>query len=1202
MMKMLRVFIVGLIAFCAVSVRAASYIDTEQKYFFHADNIIETFTKFITDETKREECGDLYIQLMDAENGQVGIADLFAVCRQAGFNTYRESGYTKCREMIVSLTNLEQSDMDTSIMSGFCPGLDEKGKNPNKLQTITDKTRIGDFCKSINISGGEVVFKKGYNCTCMAYACNSGYEFKGGACNKIVADGQGNCLRQEYPRTNQNDTIEELVAFCGTKAAANKCKYNAVLLSKDNNKVICNPTPAEQDAKRNEYEEAEAANRATIDALPYKEVCGKDKGKTGGEEHCVDNVFNWVNVGMIQAVALAKEYALIRDNKVIHCSDKYRTSWNDDYVKCVTEDKKTFYEFKFDDVKESVDSVIEYQVISGICKIHNLQNWAVSMTNYTGCLGHCSEALKKTAVKFGITTRDTNGACALEHRRLGKKDQDKLAKIDGIDNKIFYHGIQVQGSQAIIRKLRDYIASLGKYTIKTFNCDNNVGKIDNGIFEKDDVLRCYLNGQPIDFVFDDISETWETYHKGGMQGIDCIVSGGTYSGKGCLGLDKTKCDAVRKLNAATCPECQRAYYDDNLQQCLLPSSASATNLEKGVKLGTIVAGATVSTIITVATGGAGALMVVELAGSAIELAATAKMQQEAQKFLNASNVCKDASCAEQMIKTNLQRLANLQSEFTGAEANAIDSEMARLFKLVPANSFQSSKLSDNQLSMFDIRSWEPEQIWRAVGFVAQMASTIASIGGWIKGKFIKTNQVILEKLDDAANAASSANKALLQGASTGQPVTSSGFQLLDKTDEALDMANTLVNTADDALSAAASGADNVASWADDLASIGVKKVDGIYTDIQTGAKLSAAQVANRIPSSLNDELAKIGIKQIDVGKSGTRYISTATGQFVSSDDVVKLIDNMPSASATNAVVSSADNVADSGRALLKSSSTGKPSLIGGQLVFENADEVVDAAKTAASNADNVIEHTDDIIDAASAAENTISASNTVRQGSIKMTKADEDLILDAIIKRQNGTLSQGEHLRAVQTLEKYFDENAARQFAQQMRNDLVNLFGPNTDLSVFDNGVSFGQYIVDGLSSKYGVNGLRVEVASNFPGYAMYKSSARTIYLNPAYIDVKAAIKGDLGQAKVTFDQLANLVTHEFVHAIDDIAPQNGVIGHMLNVYGDALYSSTGEIYKLIPTERGAHMVSDIVSGMGNYGTTDLGTRVTEIIADRIVP
>ncbi len=104
--------------------------------------------------------------------------------------------------------------------------------------------------------------------------------------------------------------------------------------------------------------------------VAFKEVCGNDKGKTGATERCVTDFKN-VKVNIGPAIAIAKEYALVKykDNS-LQCFNKHRLSWNDDYVKCVSKNSNTYYEFQFDSVTESIDNTIKNGIQRAVCAIH----------------------------------------------------------------------------------------------------------------------------------------------------------------------------------------------------------------------------------------------------------------------------------------------------------------------------------------------------------------------------------------------------------------------------------------------------------------------------------------------------------------------------------------------------------------------------------------------------------------------------------------------------------------------------------------------------------------------------------------------------------------------------------------------------------------------------------------------------------------
>jgi len=908
----------------------STYLDTEQKYFFSSETLQQALLNKIDNADKREAAAQVYVEVMNQETGQVSVADLFKMCRAAGFNTYRKEGFDSCLALTQELLNTQED-----VFGGFCPGLDAAGNNPNALRTITDKTSIGDFCSSTNIYSGEVVFRKGYNCTCMATACNSGFEFKSGACVTQVADSRGFCLRKAFPETTENNTTEKCKNFCEAKYKNQACKFNSIVMRHSTKECICNANSEEIDAAKESMKKAEKrAETNRLAKLSYYEVCGNHKNKTDGTETCEENIFNWTNVGQLQAVGLAQEYARIKHNDTIQCSKDYRTAGNDDYIKCVStkQNVKHYYEFKFDDVKESLDAKIQADLITAICTLHGKMVLVSGYDVADSCADTCSASMKTTAAKFGFAPSDVKtpsgmNVCSLKSTHLGKNESNKLAKIDGIDNYVFYHGIQIQGSQTIVEKLRQQIEYIG-VNVQTFTCDSGVGKIQKGVIETDDVLRCYLNSKPIDFVFDDFSELNNKRHEGGMQAIACIVKGGTFSGSGCLGLNKEKCDQVRVESKKVCPSCEAPRWDYNIEQCVLPAGADVEHLEQGMKVGGILVAAVAGAAITIATGGAGAgaavLLVVELTGSGIEFYETKKIQETATRFLESSNRCKSADCAEAMVKEHLQRLANMQNDFTDAQINAIDTEMARLFKLIPETSsvYNGSRLSENQLSMFRSGSWEPEQVWRAIGVGLQMASLFAGIGKWIIGKsnkLAKTTGVITKQMQKALTAqvddVADASRVLLKTSGAADDVADVLSATAKTVDNAVD-ASKAVGQSDDVVEAIWDASvkrfrdpktgkfvSGYKSFATELAENGVKETikDGkaIYTDIKTGQQLSDIQVLNRIPTSMNDEFATIGVRQVELSNGSVRYMDILPGgenKFISEAEVLKRIDGMSDAS------------------------------------------------------------------------------------------------------------------------------------------------------------------------------------------------------------------------------------------------------------------------------------------------------------------
>lgn len=665
-------FLISLFAFVTFTAYAATFLDTENRLWFTDDIVKNAIVEFVP-EDKQQSVADLYQDLMDQETGKISIDSLFKVCRKAGFNTYKYDGFMQCRSFIQKMLEDAQIAEEVNI-DGFCPGLDENGNNPNKLRSITDKTRIGDFCSSTNIRMGQVIFKPGYNCSCMATVCNEGFEFKGGACVTRIADGNGNCLREVYKKTSENNNLEKCKAFCESQYAGRACKFTSVVMSHSTGECICNPNSTEID---NAFLSMQRAEERKINSLRYYEVCGNDKGKTGGAEVCEKSTFNWVNVGQLQAVGLAEEYARVRYNDDIACDNNYRTSGNDDYVRCSSKNSKRYYEFKFDDIKESIDADIQKGLVLGICGIHKIPSGIIkSSIGYSGaptCKSSCTSEMLKTAAHFGLTATTRGSFCWFSNRSISADEvESSLAKIDGIDNYIFYSGIQIQGSKGVIAQLKDYIKSTGK-TVRSFDCARNVDEIKNPLLEgDDDILRCKLNGQPIDFVFDDFSESWLYVQEDGEAKIQCVVSGGKYADQECFGLTQQQCLEANAVFKKKFPGASGMRW--NGKECVLLDSAEAQRYDIYVQAGIGVVAAADCLLLT----HTGCLVLAaETAGLATELTTKEFIENRAGEFLAVSTRCNNRDCAIDTIR-NAGKVLSVMGSLDAAAANSVDSELARL--------------------------------------------------------------------------------------------------------------------------------------------------------------------------------------------------------------------------------------------------------------------------------------------------------------------------------------------------------------------------------------------------------------------------------------------------------------------------------------------------------------------------------------------
>ena len=748
-------FLISLFAFVTFTAYAATFLDTENRLWFTDDIVKNAIVEFVSEE-KQQAVADLYQDLMDQETGKISIDSLFKVCRKAGFNTYKYDGFMQCRSFIQKMLEDAQIAEEVNI-DGFCPGLDENGNNPNKLRSITDKTRIGDFCSSTNIQIGQVIFKPGYNCSCMATVCNEGFEFKGGACVTRVADGNGNCLREAHKKTSENDNMEKCKAFCEKRYAGKACKYTATVISHSTGECICNPNSVEVN---NAYESMQRAEERKINSLRYYEVCGNDRGKTGGTEVCEKSTFNWVNVGQLQALGLAEEYARIRYNDDIACDNDHRTSGNDDYVRCRSKNSKRYYEFKFDDIKESIDADIQKGLVLGICGIHKIPSGIIkSSIGYSGaptCKSSCTSEMLKTAARFGLTATTRGSFCWFSNRSISADEvESSLAKIDGIDNYIFYSGIQIQGSKGVITQLKDYIKSTGK-TVRSFDCTRNVDEIKNSLFVgDDDILRCTLNGQPIDFVFEDFSESWLYVQEDGEAKIQCVVSGGKYADQECFGLTQQQCLEANAVFKKKFPGASGMRW--NGKECVLLDSAEAQRYDIYVQAGIGVVAAADCLLLT----HTGCLVLaVETVGLATELTTKEFIENRAGEFLAVSTRCNNRDCAIDTIR-NAGKVLSVMGSLDAAAANSVDSELARLVDYLEPEDLPNVSSGDWNQIVAQLGG-DPDDtggtalVWlNRIGLGAQFAS-VATSGYRLLSKAITR---LASKAARTANAASDAARA-----------------------------------------------------------------------------------------------------------------------------------------------------------------------------------------------------------------------------------------------------------------------------------------------------------------------------------------------------------------------------------------------------------------------------------------------------------
>ena len=456
----------------------------------------------------------------------------------------------------------------------------------------------------------------------------------------------------------------------------------------------------------------------------YLEVCNGKRttaGTQGASYDCVTDPFNYTNVQLASAVTLAKEYARVRFGDTIVCTGKYRKAENDDWVKCKALNRERYYEFKFDDVRESVDRDIIQDIVGGIYRIHTKaiadlvydsdQMLWVTVKNKSVC-----DKMGESAKLFGydVTYADKHPRYAASTGKHGCgfdvssiKSASELSTACGIDNFEFCRSIQINTNLSTIDYMREHVAKKCNTDISNVRCDSGfktytgTGCATTWMSPKDDVISCHYNGQKIDFVFDDVNEAFKYVADGGQQAMPCINSDGTFDGKNCVGLDQQNCEAMQKLNEEDCPDCRAVTWDAENQMCVLGAAKFAANVDKAVKIGTVAGVAVVAVAATVFSGGTAApgvwTVVAATANGLVITGATVQVTSEAvmtygvfEPFVKKANLCiqnKDSACAESLVTDELNRMESYSKEFTQGEARALDEIFVKLINLPFFKSF-----------------------------------------------------------------------------------------------------------------------------------------------------------------------------------------------------------------------------------------------------------------------------------------------------------------------------------------------------------------------------------------------------------------------------------------------------------------------------------------------------------------------------------
>ena len=560
----------------------------------------------------------------------------------------------------------------------------------------------------------------------------------------------------------------------------------------------------------------------TKSLIRFYEVCGKDKGKTGGKEYCIDDFFTnkffgGTQVNLTPGIQLAKEYARIK-----HSDDSLQCSKADpreikvvlgatDYVlKCTSQKNNTFYEFVFDDLKESSDSKIQESIQNAICKMFDtpainagcagggtnvsgtMTCWNASCT--TDSVATCSK-INTSMEKFNYSAAYKNGTCEIDFKTI--LDKQGLKTAYGIDNFLLCRDIQVRNVPSLEDYLKQYIAEKANVNTYDVSCSNSFNTYRGGGCTskigniKDDIITCRVGNNQIDFVVDDVNEFANWRHKGGISGVGCLTSDGSFDGKNCRLLGEENCKQLAESLKDSCPECDQPTWTNGT--CLLPSAASADKINKAIKITTEVGAAAVGVALFFVPGAQGGAVValnyvagtLVISGAIGKTTANIVMQTGIfSEFADAAEQCKDEECAKKLINDCLVKINSYKKEFTDAEQKTVDDMFSHLFEQIPSDSDYWLYFMQNS-DLFDPVTCEvkqTKQFWqhvRTISEIAEIAGALLRVGNLA---FEKTQSVITKKIGEKVYAFGDNGKPgiLLRSTVEGTAKTTGGAPFLNK--------------------------------------------------------------------------------------------------------------------------------------------------------------------------------------------------------------------------------------------------------------------------------------------------------------------------------------------------------------------------------------------------------------------------------------
>lgn len=444
-----------------------------------------------------------------------------------------------------------------------------------------------------------------------------------------------------------------------------------------------------------------------------------------------------------------------------------------DYIKCSAGGRA--YEFEFDDLNQTPGDKSSHSENTAICELYGGKIVDTGDKNtesiWQSCdisSELCNGAVADLAMRTGHTVQ-YQGYCRLSRKAKVVSVVD-LHQIDGIDSRIFYNAGAQMRMDTAKPMVEEYLRT--KFPNETYIvCDTNPRELNQGLgVDIDYVMSCTVGAQRVDFVFDDLSESFDSDAATGMDIMQCIINGGTFNGETCRGLTERECNALDTKLRSSGSE-KGAYYDDDMRACVL-GNAMATyqrNVVAGYVVGSVVIVG--GTVLTIASGGAAMpVMINGIAMLATDIginyaidANHRRLSEKAAKkfvdFVTDADACTTEQCALDVLEKHYATLSGVMSDLNTDDTAVVDETMDRLIGLIQTEFVACGENDAGQTVYASPADCAMQQshlkLMDYIDPLSEPVLIIASIAynpGYVTNKFMKLKKVSkLAKLDDVAD-------------------------------------------------------------------------------------------------------------------------------------------------------------------------------------------------------------------------------------------------------------------------------------------------------------------------------------------------------------------------------------------------------------------------------------------------------------------